>query len=113
MEEFEKIVNIFEKENADADEMVRSFELLYARSTDSTIRANPEITRKVYDYWKSVRNSRGGKKGLLKKYWRAPDPLNNDPRVTFRRSKDEKRNLRRSRKYDEDYLKQVNNLNNL
>jgi hypothetical protein len=44
---------------------------------------------------------------LLKKYWKAPDPTNNDPKVTFRRLKDEKRNLRRSRKYDEEFLTKV------
>jgi hypothetical protein len=48
-----------------------------------------------------------GEKGLLRKYWKAPDPSNNDPKVTFRRVKDEKRNLRRNRKYDEDFMLKV------
>eukprot|EP00826_Nyctotherus_ovalis_P037583 TRINITY_DN3438_c0_g1_i1.p6 TRINITY_DN3438_c0_g1~~TRINITY_DN3438_c0_g1_i1.p6 ORF type:complete len:110 (+),score=33.19 TRINITY_DN3438_c0_g1_i1:653-982(+) len=103
------MVNFFEKENVDADgeETVRSFDLLFKKTSNPTIRGNPEVAKRAYEYWKEVRESRGGRKGLLKKYWKAPDPINNDPRVTFRRSKDEKRNLRRNRKYDEDYLKQV------
>lgn len=105
--EFERMVNFFEKENADAEETVRSFDLLLKRTSNPVMRGNPEVAKRVYDYWKEVRKNRGGRKGLLKKYWKAPDPMNNDPRVTFRRSKDEKRNLRRNRKYDEDYLKQV------
>jgi hypothetical protein len=48
-----------------------------------------------------------GHKPLLKRYWKAPDPTNSDPRVTFRRYRDEKRVLRRTRKYDEEYLKKA------
>ena len=66
-----------------------------------------KAAERVYEYWKDVRARLGGKKGLLKKYWKAPDPTNNDPKVIFRRLKDEKRSLRRNRKYDDDYLKKV------
>ena len=107
IEDFEKMINFYEKKNIDVEETVKSFDLVLTQTNDHTIRGNPELSRKVYDYWKEVRESRGGKRGLLRKYWKAADPMNNDPKVTFRRSKDEKRNLRRTRKYDEDYLKQV------
>lgn len=110
--DFEKMIDFFEKENADAEETVKIFNVIFSKAEDVFIRRNPDIAERVYEYWKQLRTSRGGKKGLLKKYWRAPDPMNNDPKVTFRRSKDEKRNLRRNRKYDEEYLKKVININN-
>lgn len=43
----------------------------------------------------------------MRKYWRPPDPTNCNPRVIFRRIKEEKRALRKSRKYDEEYLRKV------
>ena len=107
IEEFEKIINFFEAENIDSEETVKSFNFMLIRTNEPIIKNKSEIAEKTYEYWRQLRTNRGGKKGLLKKYWMPPDPLNTDPKVTFRRCTEEKRNLRRNRKYDEDYLKKV------
>lgn len=97
---------MFERENADIEIDVKPFSLLMGKFEEVLMKRNPEGVEKIYEYWKQLRISRSNR-GLLRKYWKAPDPTNNDPKVTFRRCKDEKRNLRRNRKYDEEYLKKV------
>lgn len=106
IEEFERLINLFERENYNADNKVSLFPLFVIKSEEGLIRKNEEGVTKIYDYWNETRANRLNK-GLMRKYWRAPDPNNNDPRVTFRSLKNEKHNLRRNRKYDEEYLKKV------
>lgn len=105
--EFEKLFNLFEAENMDSEEAVKPFNAIIPKIGDESLRRNPEIAAKTYEYWKELRTNRGGKKGLLRKYWKPPDPMTNDLRVSFRRCTEEKRNLRRNRKYDDDFLKKV------
>jgi hypothetical protein len=105
IESFERLIDFFERENADAEETVLPFNVIAGKLSGVT---DFNLVEKVYEYWKDARGRLGGKRGLLKKYWRAPDQTNNDPRVIFRRLKDEKRSLRRNRKYDDDYLQKVN-----
>lgn len=109
LNDFEQMINFFEKENADSEETVKPFSVIIKKAKNPIMDNHPVPAERVYEYWKQVRSNRGGMKGLLKKYWKAPDPMNNDPKVTFRRLKEEKRILRRNRKYDEDYLKKVAN----
>lgn len=105
--EFEEMINLFERENADAEDLVKSYKVILNNTMNAIIRRDPEAAEKTYEYWKKLRTNLGGKKGLLRKYWKPPDPMNVDPKVTFRRSTEEKRNLRRYRKYNEEYLKKV------
>ena len=104
--ELERLIDLFERENADLETEVKTFGAIMSKADEPLMRKNPEGVQKIYEYWKQLRESRGSK-GLLRKYWKAPDPTNNDPKVTFRRCKDEKRNLRRNRKYDDEFLKKV------
>lgn len=100
-------MNFFEKENIDSDDLPLSFEIIAGRLNGMSMGIDKEVAQHIYEYWKNLRMKAGGKKGLLRKYWKPPDPTVNDPKVTFRRLKDEKRSLRRNRKYDEEYFKKV------
>lgn len=104
---FEWLINFFEKRSIDSEEHLLPPDIIAGRLNEINPGIDKELALRIYEYWKKLRTKAGGKKGLLRKYWKPSDPANNDPRVTFRRLKDEKRSLRRNRKYDEEYLKKV------
>lgn len=104
--EFERLINLFEKENYKADNKIILFPSFVWRAEPELIKKNEDGVRQIYDYWNKVRGDTLHN-SLMRKYWRPADLNNNDPRVTFRSSKEEKHNLRRNRKYDEEYLKKV------
>lgn len=106
VEEFERLINLFERENFKADSKIILFPSFVLKAEEALIKRNEEGVKQVYDYWNKVR-CKSLNNSLMRKYWRPADPGNNDPRVTFRSCKDEKPNLRRNRKYDEEYLKKV------
>lgn len=106
VDEFERLINLFEKENYKADNKIILFPSFVWRAESDLIKKNEEGVRQIYDYWNKVRGDTLNN-SLMRKYWRPADLNNNDPRVTFRTSKEEKHNLRRNRKYDEEYLKKV------
>jgi len=106
VQEFEKLINFFEKENND-DESVKSYEFFRAQILALNMKQSLEDISKIYDYWKDARNFKHGGKGLLRKYWKPPDPMNPNPKVCFRKNKEEKRNLRRARKYDYEFFQKV------
>lgn len=106
VEEFERLINLFEKENSKSDSKIMIFPSFVLRAEEELMRKNGEGVSQIYDYWNKVRSNTVNK-SLMRKYWRPADPNANDPRVTFRSSKEDKHNLRRNRKYDEEYLKKV------
>ena len=106
IEEFERLINLFEKENYNAGNRISIFPSFVWKAEKDIISKNEEGTAKIYNYWNQTRSNRVNK-SLMRKYWRPPDPSNTDLRITFRSCKDEKHNLRRNRKYDEDYLRKV------
>lgn len=106
VEEFERLINLFEKENYKADNKIILFPSFVIRAEGELMRKNEEGVKQIYDYWNKIRSGTVHN-SLMRKYWRPADTNNNDPRVIFRSSKDEKHNLRRNRKYDEEYLKKV------
>jgi hypothetical protein len=106
IEEFEQLINLFERENYKADNKIILFpSFVWKKESDLMIK-NEEGVSQIYDYWNKVRSNMLNN-SLMRKYWRPADPSTNDPRVTFRSCKDEKHNLRRNRKYDEEYLRKV------
>lgn len=109
MEEFERLINLFERENFKADNKIILFPSFVWKAEEELIRRNEEGVKQIYDYWNKVRGNTLNN-SLMRKYWRPADPNSNDPRVTFRSCKEEKHNLRRNRKYDEEYLKKVHPL---
>ena len=106
IEEFERLINLFEKENYNVDNKISLFPGFVWKYEEELIKRNNEGVKQIYDYWNQIRSDRLNK-GLMRKYWRPPDPNNANPRVTFRSCKDEKHNLRRARKYDEEHLRKV------
>jgi len=106
VEEFERLINLFEKENYKADNKIILFPSFVWKAEGELMRKNEEGVKQIYDYWNRVRSGTINK-SLMRKYWRPADPNINNSRVTFRSSKDEKHNLRRNRKYDGEYLKKV------
>eukprot|EP00826_Nyctotherus_ovalis_P016398 TRINITY_DN14744_c0_g2_i2.p1 TRINITY_DN14744_c0_g2~~TRINITY_DN14744_c0_g2_i2.p1 ORF type:complete len:278 (+),score=86.00 TRINITY_DN14744_c0_g2_i2:154-987(+) len=106
VEEFERLINLFERENYKADNKIILFPSFVLKAEEDLMKRNEEGVKQIYDYWNKVR-CKTLNNSLMRKYWRPADPNNNDPRVTFRSCKDEKPNLRRNRKYDEEYLKKV------
>jgi len=104
--DFERLIDQIEKVHAGLEGDPKPYEEVLPKIDPVLFKRSPEGVASVYEHWTKLRSERGNK-GLLRKYWKAPDPTNNDPKVTFRRCKDEKRNLRRNRKYDQDYLEKV------
>jgi len=106
IEEFERLINLFERENYKADNKIILFPSFVWRGEPELMKKNEEAASQIYDYWNKIRSNTLNN-SLMRKYWRPSDSNNNDPRVIFRSSKDEKHNLRRNRKYDEEYLRKV------
>lgn len=104
--EFERLINLFERQNFNADNKICLFPSFVWKAEEELMKRNEESVKQIYGYWNQIRG-KCTQKSLMRKYWKPPDPNINDPRVIFRSCKGEKHNLRRNRKYDEEYLKKV------